>query len=249
VATWLDQDSVTGGLEIVVSKYWKQSATWSEALVLPGSLGELTGAPRGVPAAAFDDANTPFIVWQRGAEMVSTRFDSKQGVWSGHVTVVGALQGSPVREPPALVFDGQTFVLAYLANRATGTSIEAVRYDRATNTWSTPETMHSAATAPAARMPRLTVDAHGNLLLVWASTVKQYEYLLAYQRFDAAAKTWRGAKPIAGATLNHGYFNPEDGAFSLGGNASGLAALTFFDYPRMAGGGATCSNLRLASFY
>jgi hypothetical protein len=248
LAAWSDIDA--GQARVVASRYSKSSATWSNAVVLPGSLGELGGAARGTPAVAFDEANEPMVVWQRGTEMVASRFDSNQGAWTAYVKLAGSLKGVS-REAPTLVFDGHTFVVAYAATRASGTSIEAARLDRETDTWGTPETLHSAATKPVARMPRLTVDAHGNLLLVWASAIKTNSYALDYQRFDAAAKTWLGAKPIEGVTIDSGYFTAEDGAFSLGGSAGGLAALTFFDLPKPANAGdpAVRSNLRLASFY
>lgn len=249
VAAWQDLNLGITQASVVVSRYSKQSATWSSGVVLPGALGATGENNRGAPAVAFDDANEPLVVWQRGAEMVASRFDSLQGVWSGYTVIAGSLEGVSL-EPPALVFDGQTFVVAYAATRAKVTSMELVRYDRDNNTWATPETLHSATTKPVARMPRLTADAHGNLLLVWASAVATDSYALAYQRFHAAAKAWLGAKPIPGVAINTGYFSAQDGPFAVGGSMGGLAAVSFFDFPKhAAGASAIRSNLRLASFY
>jgi hypothetical protein len=103
--------------------------------------------------------------------------------------------------------------------------------------------MQNATTKAAPRMPRMTADAHGNLLLIWASSVETGVYSLVYQRFDAAAGVWLGATPIDGVTITNSYFDNYFCRFLIGGSANGLAAIAFADLtdsPR---------NLRLASFY
>ncbi|HEX2875406.1 MAG TPA: Ig-like domain-containing protein [Polyangiaceae bacterium] len=238
VAAWLDADASSRD-RIVVARYSKQTATWSVGEVLPGSLSGAGEANRGVPAVAFDAQSQPLVVWQRGVELVSSHFDSANAKWANYVKVAGTLQ-SVFTEPPALVFDGTSFVAAYLSKDGV---IDLVRYDASAGTWGTPAPMQSATTKAAPRMPRMTTDAHGNLLLIWASSVETGVYSLVYQRFDAAAGAWLGPKPIEGVTITNAYFDYYFGRFVMGGSANGLAAIAFADVTDSS------RNLRLASFY
>lgn len=238
VAAWLDVDAETRD-RIVVARYSKQSATWSAGVVLPGSLSGAGDANRGVPAVAFDAESQPVVVWQRGAELVSSHYDSANAKWASYVKIAGSFQ-DVFLEPPALVFDGTSLVAAYPSDDGV---IESVRYDNNAGAWGTPAPMQTATTKAAPRMPRMTADAHGNLLLIWASSAQPGEYSLVYQRFDAAAGEWLGAQPIEGVTINNDNFDYYFGRFVMGGSANGLAAIAFADLTDSS------RNLRLASFY
>jgi hypothetical protein len=238
VAAWLDADASSRD-RIVVARYSKQTALWSAGEVLPGSLSGASEANRGVPALAFDAESRPLVVWQRGAELVASHFDSANAKWANYVKIAGTLQ-NVFLEPPALVFDGTSFVAAYLSKDGV---IDVVRYDGNAGSWGSPQPLQSATTKAAPRMPRMTTDAHGNLLLIWATSVETGVYSLVYQRFDAAASAWLGPKPIEGVTITNGYFDYYFGRFVMGGSSNGLAAIAFADLTDSS------RNLRLANFY
>lgn len=241
LAAWLDTDA-NQRRRIVVSSYSAQSSAWSVGTVLPGSLGLGGETKHGQPAVAFDAETRPLVVWQRGVELVASRFDTNQGVWGGYTNIVSGLDVVPP-EPPALVFDGHTFVVAYASTTGKATTINLTRYDADADGWSEPTPLQSTATKASPRMPRLNADARGNLLALWASPVSTGVSTFAYRRFDAAAGAWLDAKLIGGVTIKNADFSAVYGRFALGGNANGLAAVSFSDYAD------TPKNLRLASFY
>ena len=56
-------------------------------------------------------------------------------------------------------------------------------------------------------MPRLGVDARGNLLLVWA--IEGAPTTLAYQRYRAETGAWESIQPIEGASFTDASFATE----------------------------------------
>jgi hypothetical protein len=249
VVAWRIQES-SGEVRILVSSYSHESATWSTGVTLPGSSTTDETVVHGEPQVAFDDANEPLILWSRDGELVANRYARPQGTWGGPVAVTTGTLRVPTlpyaAEPPALVFDGQTFVAAFSGSAGSKIShTYVVRYDRAEETWGLPEIVSDAGSHGTPRMPRLTADSRGNLLVVWASLESPGVYGLVAQRFNARAFEWSGPSPIVGATIDSLELRNGEGRYALGGNQSGLAALTFADMPT----GAEGSNLRLASFY
>jgi hypothetical protein len=250
VAVWRDEQS-DARQSVFAARFSSDTAKWSSAAALPRSLVTVNDPEptRGEPQVAFDDDAVPVIVWRRGAALVATHYDVTQGVWSAPVPISGEVTGltelddSP--EPPALVFDGEGFVVAFTVLNGSAYDNYVVRYDRDDEVWHEPELVSTAAAPGSARMPRLTADAHGNLLLVWATAKSAGIYDLVGRRFDASTDTWSDATRIAGATLNNPAFARGVGSFALGGNASGLGALSFYD--RDSSGNFT--RLQLASFH
>ena len=251
LAAWVDSDS-GAHMRILVSSYSSSAQVWSSVDVLPGSTSNVVnGNDRGAPSVAFDDENQPLVIWQRGSELVATRFDRSQSIWGGFVNIAGGV--TPLvkghAEPFPLVFDGRTFVAAYttteeLPTGILATRIHTVHYDHDVGGWVQSEDMSDAQTKPVARLPRLGADAHGNRLLVWASLVKKDVYTFSYRRFDAAAGAWLGPKPIDDVTINSAYFVSSRSRFPLGVSANGLAALAFYEETAVSQ-----SKLQLASFY
>jgi hypothetical protein len=245
LAVWRDTDT-SAHARIMVASYSKQSGSWSNAVPLPGSVGSAS-YDRGIPAAAFDDASQPLVVWQRAGDLVSSRFDSLQQAWAGAVTIAKrAFDGNSEFDPAGLVFDGKAFVVAYESTVSKVTTIFASRYDADENTWGQANVLADGTAKAVKRMPSLSADAHGNLLVVWPSLVSAGVYGLGYQRFDAAADSWLGVKPIAGVTINDKLFVDSSRRWAFGGSDRGQAALTFSDIDASSGGP---KNLQLASFY
>jgi Bacterial Ig-like domain len=247
VAAWgeLNADDVQN---VVAARFAHETAKWSTAVSLPGSvLGGGEAPVRGVPQVAFDDANVPVVVWRRDAELVATHLNATQNVWSGPQPISGDVTGlvelQYYQEPPALVFDGRSFVVAFTAQQGSDFDNYVVRYDREQQSWRAPERVSTNAARGTIRMPRLTADGHGNLLVVWAKPQSTGVYNFVYQRFDAAADSWSGPLPIASASMTNAELGTGIGRMALGGNASGLAAFTFSDVVDWP------SKLQLASFY
>jgi hypothetical protein len=71
-------------------------------------------------------------------------------------------------------------------------------------------------------------------------------YDFVARRFDASTDTWSDPAIIAGATMKNTELSQGLGIFALGGNASGLAALSFSDWDSTAD---SPPRLELASFY
>jgi hypothetical protein len=244
VAAWRVEEE--GNQRIVVSSYSTAAATWSTAVTLPGSLSA-TSVAQGEPQVAFDNANAPIVVWQRGSELVSNRYASTQGTWAGPVQLAATFTFPAIDqpEPLALAFDGQAFVAAFTAVESGDYSIYVTRYNLDDDSWGSAELVNDAGSNGTERMPRLTADAHGNLLVVWASLKSSDVYDLVAQRFNALTGEWSGPAAIEGATMKAPELPLGFSRYALGGNQSGLAALTLADVP--AGGFPT--KLRLASFF
>jgi hypothetical protein len=250
VAVWRDQDA-SSFQSVYAARFSSETAKWSSAAAIPGSLAN-KGADtmRGEPQAAFDDANVPVIVWRRGAELVATHYDAVQSVWSqpqpisGQVTGLTELEYNP--EPPALVFDGHGFVAAFTVLNGSGYDNYVVRYDRDDQVWKEPELVSTAAARGSARMPRLAADARGNLLLVWAKAKSAGVYEFVSRRFDASTDTWSAPAIIPGAIMKNTELVKGLGSFALGGNAHGLAALSFADWSTAT---SYPARLQLASYY
>jgi hypothetical protein len=100
-----------------------------------------------------------------------------------------------------LVFDGVGFVVAFTAQNGTGYDNYLVRYDREDQVWQEPERVSTALDRGSIRMPRLTADGHGNLLLVWAKETLQGVYDFVARRFDASTDRWSDPAIISGATM------------------------------------------------
>jgi hypothetical protein len=247
VAAWRVEEG-GGSHAIVVARYSNEGATWSPGVVLPGSSADGNEVVHGEPQVAFDDANRPIVVWQRQSELVSSRFTGAPGAWAAPVRVGGPHVFPPrgfEHEPPALAFDGQTFVVAFTVLEGQQYNTYVVRSKRGEDTWSQPELVSDATSRGTQRMPRLTADAHGNLLVVWPSPKAGGIYNLVAQRFNALTAEWSGPASIEGASMNVPELPLGVGRYALGGNQSGLAALMFADVPP----GAWSTKLQLASFH
>jgi hypothetical protein len=248
VAVWRDEDS-NGLQSVYAARFSSETGKWSSAAAITGSLASAGPEPtRGEPQVAFDDANVPVIVWRRGAQLVASHYEVTQSAWleprpiSGQLTGLVELDRDP--EPPALVFDGHDFVAAFTVLSGSAHDNYLVRYDQADQVWGEPELVSTAAVRGSERMPRLVSDAHGNLLLLWVNAKSESVYEFVSRRFDSSTATWSVPAVIAGATMKNKELSKGYGTLALGGNASGLAVLSFADwsanYP---------TRLQLASFY
>jgi hypothetical protein len=237
LATW----TYTDGVYAVA--YDIKAASWdAEATVLPGT--ESSSAERGVTGVATAPAGDAMVLWVEGPAnnqvLKSSRFDPKGGWSSTPVNVSNSLGGEPSFDAPGLVFDGETFVAAWTA--ATGGKLTAytARYDLATGKWSSREPHLTELGESSVLMPRLGVDAHRNLMLVWA--VGAEPLALVYQRYRADTENWGDVEAIAEGTFTDAAF-VTDGKLAFGFASNGLGGLMF----RTEHAGA--QRLQLASFF
>jgi hypothetical protein len=223
--------------------YDADGGTWAASEVVPGT--DVADSPsderRGDPGVAMGPAGEAMIVWVNEApaavQLMSSRFVPSSG-WQAKPSVVsGKLLVESVNdstEPPALIFDGETYVAAWAAKTGSTHTIYTARYLMADKRWDVYEPHTSAAGPSASAMPRLGVDSHRNLLLVW--TLAGDPATLAYQRYRADTGTWGEAQQIPDVA----HF---EASVPFGVSGNGLAGLMFRDYS-----GATL-GLVLAQFF
>lgn len=252
VAAWRDQrpGSVKGQFvsQMLVASYSAEAKTWSVAESLPGSL--TTAALDGEPQPVFDAQSAPSVLWRLADSMVVSRFLIDQNKWSNPQPISAQLNsfpsGSVGVDPPALAFDGTTLVAAFTAGtRSRGYDIYISRYDQQSDQWSPPEQLSNSTTRAAGRMPLLSADARGNLLVLWASvTATTGVFRLASRRYVAEESEWSEPALFADISINNADLELGRARWAFGANAGGAAALAFADKST-----DWAANLRLASFY
>jgi hypothetical protein len=247
LALWRAQDTDTHIERIVASRFSSSNGKWGAAAELPGSVASTwTGSnQRGVPVVAMDAAGDAMALWisatPASSKLMASRFVQSSG-WAAPELVSGALLVEAADDVPALAFDGKQFVAAWTATESGKTSAYTARYDLKTG-WNTYDKQQQTAGdgTSAKRMPRLTSDRRGNLLLVFAEGAGP-TYSFVYQRFTAGA--WGQILTLPGGVINNKLFeDTELGRMSM--NASGLAALAWGDLDASN----YVSAIHLASFF
>jgi hypothetical protein len=252
LALWHVIPIIAGGLgfeRIVASRFDAATSKWSVASDLPGSVAAnptTSGSQRGVPVVAVDDQGDAIALWvdaSANAKLMASRYSLATG-WDAPESISGAPIVKSGYEPPALAFDGEAFVAAWLAEDGGKSYTFTARYEAA-NGWGAPvrQQVTAADGTSALRMPRLVSDRRGNLLLVFAKGAAP-TYTLVYQRYAHGA--WDAIKAVPGGTVANQYFESNSGTvLALSMNDSGLAALSWGNYDQ----DYRISAIRLASFY
>ncbi len=244
-AAWRGED-MTGHEQISISHYTTATGLWPIAKVLPGSLASETTADdeRSAPALAVDAAGHAMVLWVRETAGVTALVASRNtggDMWSDPVVIKPSGLAGPITDAPALVFDGQTFVAAWVARDGGTTLVYTSRFDQELLQWNTaePRTAKSAL----GRMPKLGSDAHQNLVLTWVVS-QANGGALAYSRYDAQNDSWTDPSGVDGGSITDATI-AGDSPTPLSVNSSGLGALMWSD--RAANGLPV--TIRLASFY
>lgn len=224
-------------------RYDAPAASWeSKATVLPGTEG--SSATRSVPNLAISPAGDALVLWFEGPTnnqvLKSSRFAPTGGWQSLPVNVSSSLGGQPLFDAPGLVFDGETFVSAWTAATGGKLTTYTARYDMSSGKWSSREPHVTDRGESAVLMPRLGVDAHRNLMLIWAAGAE--ELTVVYQRYHAETESWGDVQAIPDSTFTDAAFNT-DGKLTSGFAGNGLGGLMF----RTERAGS--QRLRLASFF
>jgi len=157
----------------------------------------------------------------------------------------------PLVQAPAIAFDGQGFVVAWVGQWENTSAIclnayctYTSRYDLELAKWGAIDTRQTAAAdIAAAKMPLLASDRRGNLMLVWAKPVSSDTFTLAYQR--RMGGKWSAIAAIPGGTIAGKNFLTGGVRSPLSMNASGVAAISWGNYDSAG----LITTIRLASFH
>ncbi len=246
LAVWLASDA-NDRSKILASRYTTSNRYWDKATALPGSISSGANDGRGVPAVAFDAVGNALALWvaaqDTGCIVMMNRY-SHFGSWEGASAVSDVMFDCQSWDPPALVFDGQTFVAAWTAQQEDGTIVVySARFDMATSTF-LPYEERTRSENLQWRTPRLGADSHQNLLLVWAKVAGTTGATLAYQRYDAERGAWMTAKNVSGGAVNDQDIAIQS-RLPLSVSANGLGTMMWADTNAQQ----QLSKVRLASFY
>jgi len=251
LAVWAANGAFT---EILYSRYTLTSAKWSAAKAIPDALSFGGGAHDHAPALAMTPDGNAVAVWTQTLldanrdHMAASVFSPVSG-WAADAVELSPRGLDIGLEAPTVTFDGETFVVAWVAKPAdTGPGVcdqaDCVytdRYDLQQGTWPPAVAQQTkVADVAAAKMPRLASDGHGNSLLVWAKPAAASTYSLVYQRF--AAGKWGAIQALPGGSVTDANF--ADGPLALAMNGSGMAALAWGN--RSAN---VLTTIHLASFF
>jgi hypothetical protein len=227
IAAWRSKD-VDKYEMILVARYSQAQNAWSPAVRLPGSLApEVTAVHyRGSPAIAINAAGEIVVVWVRGSEVGAKLYANTYAndAWQNPVPVSIEAGGLTYQEPPGLVVVGSDFVAAW--NQAVGGVNNTYTARLSQGVWSAPQLRSSGVTSGLSRMPRLGVDEHQNLLLVWpraTAAAGVYDYVQA--RYLRSTGSWYG--PTEGfTTITDKYIDESASELSIPNYTVGLPFAT-----------------------
>jgi hypothetical protein len=236
-ATW----SREAGIELIA--YDPGRGAWEDdSTTLPGT--DSGSSERSMPNLAITPSGDALVLWVEGTgdqqALKSTRFTPKLGWDDAPTTVSTDLSENPLLDAPALVFDGRSFVGAWTRSDGGTLATYTARYDLDSGRWQVDAPRLSALGESAAFMPRLGVDSHGNLMLLWP--LAGNPITLAYQRYRAETDTWGTIQPIDGVSFTDSSF-ASAGKLPFGFSPSGLASVLF------RSGAIGSQTLKLAQFF
>lgn len=250
LALWRATAKIGSGNErIVASRLDAATRKWSMASDLPGSVAAsppTISNLRGIPVVAVDDEGDAMALWVDASatgKLMASRY-SQAGGWDAPESISGVPIVKLTSEAPALVFDGEAFMAAWVAEEGGKYYTFTARQDAAKG-WGAPvrQQMTAADGTSAHKMPRLVSDRRGNSLLVFAKGAAP-TYTLAYRRY--ARGGWEVLKWVPEGTVANKFFEDNGSAvLALSMNDSGLAALSWGNYDD----DQRISVIRLASFF
>jgi hypothetical protein len=245
LAVWA---ATTSDRELVYySRFAATTGKWSAATTVPASQAAASasdGYRRGNPALSMGPEGNAVALWVEvngtGAtpKLMFSQFNpAATSKWTKAKQLATSVLGSALYDAPAVVFDGETFVAAFTGQQGKNSSIFVTRFDSDSGAWSAPEQRQAPEDSSLERMPKLTTDGQGNLLLVYPSGPSS-EYELHFQRYAKGA--WSQTQLVAQAPTSSLY------PWSLSSNADGLAAVVWGEDD---GKDLSAQKLQLASFY
>jgi Bacterial Ig-like domain len=244
LAAWSKTEDSTSVTRIVASRF--TGGSWAEAKDVPGSLTALGDADdlRSAPGLAVRPSGEAMAVWRAGAAGAGTLQASyflPDTEWELAVLASGATELSVINAAPAVTFDGERFVAAWLGTSAAKVNAVFTATFDPKKGWSEPVEHDAKKTLPILEQPRLVSDGHGSLVLVWR-TGKAPNYTLVYRRFVDGA--WSDIETLPGGTITDGRtYGVRGPALSM--NESGVIALSWANYNESD----RLTTIRLATFH
>ncbi|MYM95636.1 Ig-like domain-containing protein [Duganella vulcania] len=197
IVAWKQYHStVVSQATIDIARFDAASLQWTPARSLQDSPTDT-----GFPVAAIDAAGNGMVLWsQRGptvgvTQAYAARYDARARNWGPNTLIVpNAAGGSSVQQ---FVFDaaGDALATISLATAPSPSSVHAIRYTGASNTWGQPELMDTAY-----HDSTLAVDAAGNALLVWATYTVPSTFNINSRRYQRSTGTWTALPNISSYT-------------------------------------------------
>jgi hypothetical protein len=248
-----------GGFEFIGYSRYTANDTWQTAKELQGSDSLSTGVEhqRGAPAVAANGAGSFMVLYVSGEGLSS---ELKAALFSGEALTQNAVRvdstdpqaGFKFNEAPALTAAGNDFVAGWVQSVEKNVGAYSARFRHGAG-WSTPVLLDKEASAPSLRMPRVTADSHGNVLMVWArARASQADlYDLVSARYTVSAEAWQSAAVIENSQIADNFFNVVSNnwyfgsKWSLAGASNGVAAVSHANRD----GVVNYSNLRVQVFH
>jgi len=191
------------GIETSVLRFDSAKQAWDAApSSLPGS--KVTGATAGPrPNIATTPEGDALVVFGGRTSdarwLKSSRYTPSTGWQVEPTNVYFNPSIEPLKDAPALAYDGSAFVAAWTAAYDGNYVAYSARYDWAHDSWELDEPHVTPLGESALLMPRLGADARGNLLLVWALAGAPTK--LAYQRYRAESGEWGEIQQVPGVAM------------------------------------------------
>jgi len=241
VVVWRSFDATSGREHILSAQLRQTNGGWNRAEALSGSTVSSPGKDTlGIPGVAVDSAGGAWTGWVSSDNAVLASHYNGES-WETPVRISGTFPSATRSEPPGLVFDGETFWVAWSGTAGSFTSTFVSRYDSATG-WSAAQQLQQPADgASAAKMPRLVSDGRGNLLLVWVKAASSAgSFPLLWRRYTRGA--WGGINEVPnGNVLTN---SVDSDSLPLAMSESGVATAAWLERSQ-----GKPKRIRLASFY
>ncbi|MFQ5597124.1 MAG: hypothetical protein ACE5GK_03655 [Nitrospiria bacterium] len=163
------------------------------------------------PQVAVDGSGNGIAVWVEEHKLGNTlayqltarHYKAGSGGTAQRVTSIATARLF-VRPEMAMDAGGNAIVVW----RQHDSSIKAIRYDTATDTWGTEQTIGSGDP------PDVAVNASGNAVAVWKKGKNSFA-----NRFDATTGTWGTEQQIGSQPVSGGFFSPPAIGIDAAGNA------------------------------
>lgn len=240
VAVWRSFNPMAGYERILSAQLRRTGGVWSLAEALPGSMASSPGKETvGIPNVAVDSGGGAWTAWvSNDNALLASHFNGER--WETPVRISGTFLSATRSEPPALVFDGESFWVAWTGTAESFTSALVSRYDSAS--WSAPQQLQRQVDgASSAKMPRLVSDGRGNLLLVWVKAASSAgSFPLLWRRYTRGS--WGDINEVPNGNLLTNSVDAD--SLPLAMNESGVATCAWLERSQ-----GKPKRIRLASFH
>ena len=204
--------------ELVFAAYDQASGTWGARAEVPRSTSEFVGNP----SLALSPEGDGLIAWtsQEPGPVLRLRA-STYSSGTGFPDVASALISDGATEPPAVIFDGKEYVVAWTDSDGTNATVWSSR--RQNGTW-LDQAERSTGPTGVYVPPRLGADASGNLMLLMRSRGQTEYEAPIFSRYQRSSGMWSGPAPLLNEFEYQEYKAP---SFAVSPNGVTAAVITY----------------------